>query len=268
MDAVADITGVCMLLHELGPEQIVASPVHVGCGQVKCAHGILPVPAPATAYILKDVPIYGGAVQGELCTPTGAALLKHFARIFGNMPVMKVNKIGYGMGTKEFETANCLRAMLGETEDAPDQVLELCCNIDDMTAEEIGFATEQILSTGALEVFTTSIGMKKNRPGTLLTCLCRPENKETVLAAMFRYTSTIGIREHVCSRHVLSRTEEAAQTPYGTVRIKRSSGYGVERIKTEYDDIARIAAKQNISVHEARRLVDKELRQHGIRGEI
>lgn len=268
MDAVADITGVCMLLHELAPEQIIASPIHVGCGQVKCAHGILPVPAPATAYILKDVPIYGGAVHGELCTPTGAALLKHFVRTFGNMPVMNVDKIGYGMGTKEFETANCLRVMLGETEDTPDRVLERCCNIDDMTAEEIGFAAEQILSIGALEVFTTPIGMKKNRPGILLTCLCRPEDKETVLAAMFRYTSTIGIREHVCSRYVLSRTEEAVETPYGTVRIKRSGGYGVERIKTEYDDIAQIAAKQNISVHEARRLADKELGQHGIKREI
>lgn len=118
MDAVADITGVCMLLDELSPDRIIASPVHVGCGQVKCAHGILPVPAPATAYILKDVPIYGGAVRGELCTPTGAALLKHFVNKFGDMPIMRIKNIGYGMGTKDFETANCMRVMLGETEEA------------------------------------------------------------------------------------------------------------------------------------------------------
>ncbi len=260
MDAVADITGVCMLMHELAPERIIASPVHVGCGQVKCAHGILPVPAPATAYILKDVPIYGGTVQGELCTPTGAALLKYFVDTFGNMPVMKVEKIGYGMGTKEFETANCLRVMLGDMAKTPDQVLELCCNIDDMTGEEIGFATEQILSAGALEVFTTPIGMKKNRPGILISCLCMPENKETIISAMFRYTTTIGIREQICTRYVLDRKEEAVETPYGTVRVKRSGGYGVERIKTEYDDIAQIASEKNISVREARRLIDKELR--------
>lgn len=115
MDAIADVTAVCLLLHELAPQRIVASPVHVGAGQVRCAHGILPVPAPATAYILRDVPIYGGAVRGELCTPTGAALLKHFASEFAGIPVMKVQKIGYGMGTKDFEAANCVRAMLGES---------------------------------------------------------------------------------------------------------------------------------------------------------
>lgn len=263
MDAVADITGVCMLLHALAPERIAASPVHVGCGQVRCAHGILPVPAPATAYILQGVPIYGGAVQGELCTPTGAALLKHFVSTFGDMPRMRIEQIGYGMGTKEFETANCLRVMLGETEDTPDQVLELCCNIDDMTAEEIGFAAEQILAAGAVEVFTTPIGMKKNRPGLLLTCLCRPQERNEVLTAVFRYTSTIGIREHSCTRHVLNRTEEPVNTPYGTVRVKRSEGYGVERIKTEYDDIARIAAEKQISINAARRLVDRECGRHG-----
>ena len=135
MDAVADITGVCMLIHELGIDKIIASPIHVGCGQVQCAHGILPIPAPATAYILKDIPIYGGNVQGELCTPTGAALLARFVDEFGNMPVMRVSKIGYGMGTKDFDTANCIRVMLGETESETQQVLELKCNIDDMTAE-------------------------------------------------------------------------------------------------------------------------------------
>ena len=258
MDAVADITGVCMLMNELAPDKIITSPVHVGSGKVRCAHGILPVPAPATAYILKDVPIYGGAVQGELCTPTGAALLKHFADEFGNMPVMKVQKTGYGMGTKDFETANCLRVMLGETAETPDSVLELCCNIDDMTAEEIGFASERILAAGALEVFTIPVGMKKNRPGTLLSCLCRPEDKEEMIGTIFRCTSTIGIREHVCGRYVLSRTEDAVETPYGSVRVKRSEGYGVKRIKTEYDDIVRIAEEKNISINEARRLVEIE----------
>ena len=125
MDAVADITAVCLLMEELSPEQVVVSPVHVGSGRVRCAHGILPVPAPATALLLRDVPIYGGSIQGELCTPTGAALLRHFATRFGGMPVMRVTVVGYGMGKKDFEAANCVRAMLGDTEDAPDEILEL-----------------------------------------------------------------------------------------------------------------------------------------------
>ena len=219
MDAVADITGVCMLINELGVDKIIASPIHVGCGQVQCAHGILPVPAPATAYILKDIPIYGGNVQGELCTPTGAALLAHFADEFGNMPVMRVSKIGYGMGAKDFETANCVRVMLGETESEAQQVLELKCNIDDMTAEEIGYATEQLLKLGAVDVFTVPIGMKKNRPGTLLSCICKTSDKETMVNAIFRYTSTIGIRQNICERYILDRTENTVKTKYGDVRV-------------------------------------------------
>lgn len=140
MDAIADITAVCLLMDKIAPQQVVASPVHVGNGHVRCAHGILPVPAPATAFILRDVPIYGGGVKGELCTPTGAALLKHFATRFGDMPVMKTKAIGYGMGKKDFEAANCVRALLGETQDKSEEVYELSCNADDMTAEEISFA--------------------------------------------------------------------------------------------------------------------------------
>ena len=143
MDAVTDIVGTCMLIEELAPDKIIASPVHVGSGQVKCAHGILPVPAPATAYILRDIPIYGGEIRGELCTPTGAALLKLFVSEFKALPCMKLSKVGYGIGTKDFDTANCLRAMIGETEET-DTAVELCCNIDDMTGEEIGFAVERL----------------------------------------------------------------------------------------------------------------------------
>ena len=262
MDAVADITGVCMLINELGVDKIIASPIHVGCGQVQCAHGILPVPAPATAYILKDIPIYGGNVQGELCTPTGAALLAHFADEFGNMPVMRVSKIGYGMGAKDFETANCVRVMLGETESEAQQVLELKCNIDDMTAEEIGYATEQLLKLGAVDVFTVPIGMKKNRPGTLLSCICKTSDKETMVNAIFRYTSTIGIRQNICERYILDRTENTVKTKYGDVRVKQSEGYGVKRVKAEYDNVARIADELGISINETRRLIGEELEKN------
>lgn len=257
MDAVADITAACLLIRKLAPEKIVASPVHVGAGKVRCAHGVLPVPAPATAHILRDVPIYGGRIQGELCTPTGAALLKHFAAAFGDMPVMRVQRVGYGMGKKDFEVANCVRAMLGETGDGADSVYELNCNIDDMTAETIGFAVEKIREAGAVEVFTTAVMMKKNRPGTLLTVLCREAQKETVVQAIFKHTATIGIRETLCRRYVLARTEETVETALGPVRRKVSSGYGVQRAKFEHDDLAAFAEKNGLSLTEVMEKIDR-----------
>ena len=194
MDALADIAAVCLLLHRLGPEQIIASPVCTGSGQVRCAHGLLPVPAPATALLLQGVPVYSGTIRAELCTPTGAALLKHFVTRFGEMPVMTVNTVGYGMGTKEFDTANCLRAFWGETENTDNQVWELNCNLDDMTAESIAFAMEVLLRAGALDVWAAPITMKKSRLGTLLTVLCRPANREEMAALLLRHTTTIGVR--------------------------------------------------------------------------
>ena len=246
----ADVAGVCLLVHMLGVERIVASPVHVGSGQVRCAHGILPVPAPATAHILRDVPIYGGAIRGELCTPTGAALLKHFVTEFGAMPVMKVKKIGYGMGNKDFEAANCVRALLGETAGGGDEVAELCCNLDDMTAEALGFAQEELLAAGALDVYTTPIGMKKGRPAVLLSCMCRMEDRERLLGLLFRHTTTLGVRENVCRRYTLERGERTVDTPHGPVRLKTASGWGVVRSKPEYEDVARIARGQGISLAE------------------
>ncbi len=253
MDAIADITAVCLLMHELAPEQIVVSPVHVGSGQVRCAHGILPVPAPATAYILRDAPIYSGTIQGELCTPTGAALLKHFATKFGAMPPMRISKIGYGMGMKDFESANCVRAMLGQTEEAPEQVIELACNLDDMTGEEIGFAMDCLFDGGALDVFTVPIGMKKSRPAVLLTVLCREENKDAMISLLFAHTSTLGIRETRCDRYTLSRRVEETATPYGTLRRKVASGYGVEKVKYEYEDLARAAKENGVSIAQIRK---------------
>lgn len=257
MDAVADVTAVCMLMDELSPDEVIVSPVHVGSGQVKCAHGILPVPAPATAYILRDVPIYGGSIQGELCTPTGAALLKHFAARFGDMPVMKTQTIGYGMGKKDFSRANCVRAMLGETADRTDTVSELSCNVDDMTAEAVGFAMERLFEGGAYEVYTIPIGMKKSRPGILIRVICAEADKEKMVGLLFKHTSTIGVRETVMQRYVLERKTETVQTPYGEVRRKVSSGYGTSRIKYEYDDLTCIAKEQNMSLDEVRKRVEE-----------
>ena len=257
MDAIADVTAVCLLLDQISPDEVVVSPVHVGSGQVKCAHGILPVPAPATAYILRDVPIYGGEINGELCTPTGAALLKHFATRFGSMPVMRTKGIGYGMGKKDFTRANCVRAMLGESEDKTEQVLELSCNVDDMTAEAVSFAMERLFEGGAYEVYTVPIGMKKSRPGTLIRVMCGEEDKERLLQLIFQHTTTIGVRETVTRRYILDRHLDTVHTPYGEVRRKSSSGYGVSRYKYEYEDLARIAREKGMSLEEVRRRVEE-----------
>ena len=249
LDAVADVAAVCLLIYDLKPDQILCSPVHVGCGQVRCAHGIMPVPAPATAELLRDVPIYGGEIRGELCTPTGAALLRYYVNNFGPMPPMRTQAIGYGMGTKDFPAANCVRALLGETaEQETDEVLELRCNLDDMTGEAIGFAAEQLLEAGALDVWTEAIGMKKSRPGTMLCVLCKPSDRKSMISLLFRHTTTLGVREVALRRSVLPRRVETVETAFGPVRRKVAAGFGVERVKYEHEDLARIAREQGISI--------------------
>lgn len=258
MDAVCDVTAVCYLIEKLGIEKITATPVHVGSGNVRCAHGILPVPAPATAFILNGVPIYGGGIKGELCTPTGAALLKHFVSSFEGMPTMVVEKTGYGMGKKDFPAANCVVAMLGESENKKEEVIKLDCNLDDMTPERISFAMERLFEEGALDVYTTSIGMKKSRQGLLLSVLCKEEDRESIVQTIFKYTSTIGIRENIMARYTLARRVENIETSLGNVRIKHSTGYGVDREKYEYEDLAAIAREKKLSIEEVMRIVDNE----------
>ena len=255
LDALADVVGVCLLMHLLAPEKVYASSVHVGCGQVKCAHGILPVPAPATALLLSGVPIYGGAIQGELCTPTGAVLLTHFVTKFGELPAMRLLKSGYGMGTKDFPAANCVRAMLGEMDAPTEEILELSCNLDDCTGEAIGFAMERLLDAGALDVYWTSVGMKKNRPGILLTCMCRPLDREKMVELLFRHTTTLGVRESAFRRYTLSRESKTIQTPDGDIRVKVSTGYGVTREKPEFEDLAKIARETGKSLSELQRSI-------------
>ena len=254
MDAIADISAVCLAMDYLKPEKISASAIRVGSGQVKCAHGILPVPAPATAYLLNEVPIYAGELTGEFCTPTGAALLKYFVTEYGKMPAMKTERIGYGLGKKEFAAANVVRSIYGEkvTQGRRDSVVELSCNVDDMTGEEIAFCIEQVLKAGAPEAYTVPIGMKKGRPGTMICALCREEDKEKITQAIFKYTTTIGIREKSYDRYILDRSIKEVETQYGTVRVKESAGYGVSRKKAEFEDLARIARDQNISIAKVR----------------
>ncbi|MDR1812744.1 MAG: nickel pincer cofactor biosynthesis protein LarC [Candidatus Fibromonas sp.] len=250
MDAIADITGVCMLMEELAPELVLASPINVGSGQVNCAHGILPVPAPATAHILQNVPIYNDEIKSELCTPTGAALLKYFAREFCKMPVISVAKLGYGLGKKDFEKANCVRAYLGNTDSTGEEVVELICNLDDMTPEAIAFAQQLLSQEGALDVYTTPIGMKKGRPGLMFTCMCNAKIKDKMLSLIFKHTTTLGIREHNCRRYALQKEHTEIQTEFGAVRVKTSRGFGVVKSKPEYEDIAGIAREKGKSIRD------------------
>lgn len=265
MDAIADIVAVCSLMHQLAPERVVASAVHVGSGMVDCAHGTLPVPAPATEYLLKGIPSYGGAVIGELCTPTGAALLKYYVDEFGKRPTMSVERIGYGMGTKDFGPLNAVRALLGELAQAPavtpsgdTNVIELSCNLDDMSAEDIAFAADVLREAGAHEVFTSPITMKKGRLGTLLVVLCEPELREQMVELIFKHTTTIGMRETLCARYVMRREMGEHTCTLGTARYKASEGYGSSRTKYEFDDLARIARERGLSLAEVRARFEAE----------
>ncbi len=261
MDAVGDIVAVCLLFHEIAPEEVLASPVHVGSGSVHCAHGILPVPTPATALLLQGIPFCGGPVSGELCTPTGAALLRYFVSRFEEKPIMTVETIGYGLGQKDFEQANCLRAFLGTTEARRGKITRLECNLDDMTGEDIGFAVQRLFSSGALDVFTQPVGMKKSRPGVLLSVLCSLEDADRLASVMMQHTTTLGVRRQDMSRYVLDRRIEQKQTSLGEVRLKYASGLGVERKKIEYEDLASLAEQHHLPVSEIRETIEQELSQ-------
>ena len=261
LDALADVLSVCALMHELAPERILASEVNVGSGTVRCAHGVLPVPAPATELILRGVPIYSGQIKSELCTPTGAALLKYFVSEFVAMPTMKIENAGCGTGKKNFECANVVRAFIGETANDGEEIIELACNLDDMTPEELAFAMEELFSLGALDVYFTNIGMKKSRPGVKLTCMCREKQRERMLECIFKHTTTLGVREYACKRYELGRSEKAVRTQDGEVRVKISSGYGVVREKAEYEDLAALARKSGKTIAQIRSEVLKANKQ-------
>lgn len=259
-DAIADIAAVSLLMHLLGPEQVVASPIHVGSGTVRCAHGVLPVPAPATALILKGMPIYSGEIRGELCTPTGAALLKHFVHQFGSMPLMAVEQVGYGMGTRDYPVVNCLRAVMGkQARNAHgDTVVTLSANLDDMSGEDLSFAADRLLQAGALDVWTQPIYMKKGRPGVMLSVLCPPEMEEQLAALMFRHTTTLGIRSLTTPRHVLDRRTETIHTPLGPVRRKMVCRGENEDGKWEYEDVAALAVAQDMPLRQVKRALNQQ----------
>ena len=247
LDAVADVVGACYALWLLSPDQVLASPVHVGSGTVRCAHGVMPVPAPATANLLIGIPAYGGEVQGELCTPTGAALLVTFAQSFGPMPALAADRVGCGVGRKVFDRPNCVRAFLGESGGgANGAISELVCNIDDMTPEALAYACEQLLSEGALDVYTLPGTMKKGRSGHLLTVLCDPSHEARMARAVLTHTTTIGLRVRRCEKYFLTPGAATVSTPYGEITVKTAEGFGLTKVKPEHDSVAAAARAHGV----------------------
>ena len=252
LDAIADITISAYLINRLSPDRIIASPINVGNGTVKCAHGVLPVPAPATANILTGVAYYKSEINTELCTPTGAAVLKYFVSEFVSSPILNnVQKTGIGTGTKELEQANIIRAFLFDD----GGITELSCNIDDITGEEAAFAAEKMLSEGALDCFITPIIMKKGRPAYMFTVLCRNDEADKFSSLIFKHTTTIGIRKYTPGRYTLDREF----TGDGGVTVKKSEGYGTAKEKIEFEDIKALALEKDISIFEARDELSKKL---------
>jgi len=260
LDAVTDICAVCLLMNEIGAERVVVSPVCTGFGEVRCMHGVIPVPAPATVYLLRGMPAYAGHIRGELLTPTGAALLKYFADDFAHMPTMRVITHGCGMGSKEFESVNCVRVFLGETDEKAEEVIEISCNIDDMTGEAIAYAAEIMMDAGALDVYNTPIQMKKSRSAVKMSCICRPDDAERMADLMLKHTSTIGVRMQRMGRITLSRRSETVETEFGAVEVKFAEGRGISKHKPEYESAAKLAREKGVSIAEICAAVERALK--------
>ena len=257
VDAILDIVGTCIGLEFLEISHLTCSPVNVGSGCVEAAHGSLPVPAPASLELLKDLPIYSSGVDGELVTPTGAALISTLATGFGPIPPMRVERIGYGAGAREIPGhPNLARLLLGESaepvrvrEGAPgDEVVSVIeANVDDMSPQLYGYFIDQALAAGALDVTCTPIQMKKDRPGILLSVLCTPEKGDALAQMLFEQTTTIGVRIYEARRKILERELVSIQTPYGRVKVKVAKRDGkVLNVAPEYEDCQRLATEKGV----------------------
>lgn len=246
VDSICDIVGACFCLHELGVEQIFAGSVNTGSGTVNTEHGILPVPAPATADLLTGIPVYARGPAMEMTTPTGAALLSTLATNFGPMPPMRISAAGYGAGDRDFaEHANVLRVLVGQGTGASEStsVSVIEANIDDTTPEILGHTMDRLLESGALDVTLTPVHMKKNRPGTVLTVIAKPEDREKLAGIVFAETTTLGLRYYTAERRVLRREIVEVDTAHGRVRVKLSDNGAMA---PEYDDCRRLALEQNV----------------------
>jgi uncharacterized protein (TIGR00299 family) protein len=264
LDSIIDIVGAVFALEWFGLDRIVSSPLNVGGGMVESAHGLFPVPAPATVKLLGEAPIYGGAVQKELVTPTGALIVSSYASAFGAIPAMTLDAVGYGAGERDFAaTPNVLRVLIGracENDVRPptERVTVIECEIDDMNPQLFGVAMDRLYEAGALEVFYVPVQMKKNRPGTLLTVVTAPERRSMLADIIFKETTTIGLRHHDVDRECLQRELVTVETPAGAVRVKIAWREGrVVNAVPEFEDCARLAKAGNLSVKEVQALAIK-----------
>jgi hypothetical protein len=254
LDSIVDIAGSVFGLDWFAPERIVASPLNVGSGSVETAHGRLPVPAPATAALLTGVPVYSSGIEAELVTPTGALLVSGHADAYGPLPPMRITSVGSGAGDRDTPgSPNVLRVFIGDSAlaTAADRILVLECEIDDMNPQVFGHVMERLYAAGALEVFYTAVQMKKNRPGTLLTVLARPGDRETIASIVFRETTSIGLRYREADRLCLERDVVGIDTPLGHVRFKVARlGGDVVNVAPEFEDCARLANEHGVPVKE------------------
>jgi uncharacterized protein (TIGR00299 family) protein len=267
VDAMVDIICAAVGVEALKVDEIVCSPLNVGGGTVRCAHGTFPVPAPATLELLKEAPVYSSGIQAELVTPTGAAIVKTLVKRFAAFPQMKVEKIGYGAGTLEFtEQANVVRLTIGEAQTNPkiaqETVTVLEANLDDLNPQIFGYVLDQLLAAGALDAFAMPVQMKKNRPGMLLTVLCKPEDAARLSSLIFSETTTLGVRQREERRQVLARQWVTVSTRWGQVRMKVASMNGtVTNYAPEYEDCRRIASEQRVALKTVmQEAVDRYLR--------
>ncbi len=271
VDSIVDIVGAAICVDAIKPDRVVVSPMNTGSGTVKCRHGVLPVPAPATAEILatRGALVYSSGVRGELVTPTGAAIAAELADEFGSLPPMVLKKTAFGTGKKDFEMPNVLRLLLGESvsassqplpspegtiagesrvpvAEAPDRIMVLEANIDDMTGEIAGYVMERLLEEGALDVFYTPIFMKKNRPAIKLSVLSRNESVKALEKRILAETTTIGIRKYEAQRVVMDRTIKTVQLPYGEAGVKVCTYEGIEKAAPEYESLKALAQKTGL----------------------
>jgi uncharacterized protein (TIGR00299 family) protein len=255
LDSIADIAGVAIALDLLHIDSCTSRSVVTGSGTVKCEHGLMPVPAPATAELLRGAPLAPSSIRSELTTPTGAAILAETVRVWTESPVMTVEAIGHGAGMKDFlEQPNVLRVFVGQTTTANpaerDQVWLLETNLDDVPGEVVGYAVEQLFAAGALDVFTTAIQMKKHRPGVLLSVIAPLDRREALETILFRETATLGVRRVLMDRAKLQRESVTVATPWGPVRGKRAWREGLEVLAPEYEDCARVARTAGVPLRE------------------
>ena len=261
LDSIIDIVGAVYGMEWLGAEEIVASPLNVGSGTVRCEHGTFPVPAPATARLLAGVPVYAGEVEAELVTPTGALLVTEYATRYGKLPLMSIDRIGYGAGMRDFRhNPNVLRLLIGTTATTAEEerILRLECEIDDMNPQLFGPLMDRLHAVGALDVFYGAVQMKKNRPGTLVTVLAPPERRQAITEVLFADTTTIGVRYQEMLRERLDREIRVVATPVGPIRFKLASRGGrLLNAAPEFDDCARAAAERGISIKDVQAIASK-----------